>query len=64
MKLLGIDELRTVKGINYSRAHLYRLIKIGKFVKPIHLGTGRIAFVETEIDAWIKERVAERDAAA
>jgi prophage regulatory protein len=62
MKLLGFDELRTVKGIAYSRSHIYRLIAAGKFVKPIHLGTGRIAFVEKEIDEWIKARVAERDA--
>jgi prophage regulatory protein len=64
MKLLGIDKLRTVKGIAYSRAHIYRLIKAGKFIKPVHLGVGRIAFVEKEIDNWIRERVAERDAAA
>jgi predicted DNA-binding transcriptional regulator AlpA len=45
MKLIGFDELRTVKGITYSRSHIYRLINVGKFVKPIHLGTGRVAFV-------------------
>ena len=29
MKLLGFDELRTMKGIAYSRSHIYRLIAAG-----------------------------------
>ena len=61
MKLLGIDELRLTKGILYSKPHLWRLIKAGKFPRPIRLGENRIAFVEDEIDAWLKRKVAERD---
>ena len=63
MKLIGFGELRD-KGITYSRSHVYRLINAKKFPQPVHLGVGRVAFVETEIDNWIKERIAERDAAA
>ena len=64
MKLLGITELASVKGISYSRPHLYRLIAAGDFPKPIKLGVHRIAFVESEIDDWIKTRVSERDGIA
>ena len=62
MKLLKITELKSAKNIGFSRGHLYRLIAAGKFPKPIRLGENRIMFVESEIDAWLLERIAERDA--
>ena len=61
MKLLSMDELRD-RGISYSKAHLWRRISAGTFPKPIRLGVNRIAFLEVEIDAWLNERIAERDA--
>jgi prophage regulatory protein len=60
--LLSIDDLKPLKGISYSKAHLFRLIRAGKFPKPIRLGENRIAFPEHEIDAWVESKVAERDA--
>ena len=59
--VLSYDDLRTKKGIPYSRTHIKRLINEGKFPKPIKLSDWRRAFVEEEIDAWIAERIAERD---
>ena len=38
MRLLSVDELKTAKGIHYSKPHLYRLMKAGKFPQPIRLG--------------------------
>jgi prophage regulatory protein len=61
-RLLELVELKPVKGISYSKAQLYRLIKAGKFPRPIKLGEHRIAFVESEIDAFIAARIAARDA--
>ena len=63
MRLLSMDELKPAKGITYSRPHLFRLIKAGKFPTPLKLGENRNAWVEAEIDAWIEARLAERDAA-
>jgi len=62
MKLLSIDDLKPLKGIPYSKPHLWRLIRAGKFVRPIRLGENRIAFSEQEIDAWLDSKIAERDA--
>ncbi len=31
------------------------------FPKPVRLGRNSIAFVESEVEAWIKARIAERD---
>jgi prophage regulatory protein len=52
------------RGIRYSRAHLWRLWTAGKFPKPIKLSASRNAWLESDIDAWIESRVAERNCAA
>nr|WP_272881091.1 AlpA family transcriptional regulator [Raoultella ornithinolytica] len=38
----------------YCKAWIYRLIKDGKFPTPVKIGTRAVAFVESEIDAWIQ----------
>ena len=60
MRLLSFDDLPS-KGVPYSRPHLYRLIKMGKFPRPVKLGENRVAFVEAEIDSYIESKIAERD---
>ena len=32
----------------------------GTFPKPVRLGESRIAFVDAEIHAWVRARIAER----
>jgi prophage regulatory protein len=64
VKLLSFHDLRDKKGIAYSRAHIYRMVNAGKFPGYISIGEKRTAFVEEEIDQWIEERIAARDAAA
>jgi predicted DNA-binding transcriptional regulator AlpA len=63
MKVLSYDDLQTEKGINFSRQWVRKLVNAGKFPRPISLGGGaRVAFVESEIDDWLRARVRERDA--
>ena len=45
----------------YSYAHIARLEKAGKFPKRVQLGPCRVGWVESEIEDWIKARIAERD---
>jgi prophage regulatory protein len=52
------------KGIYFSGVWLRQLIAEGKFPKPIRLSANRVAFVESEIDEWLRARAAERDDAA
>lgn len=55
---------RQVKAlVTYSFAHTARLEAAGQFPKRVRLGTGRVAYVESEILAWIASRIAARDAA-
>ena len=51
-----------VDKVGYSAMHISRLEKIGRFPKRIRLGPNAVGWVETEVDDWIKAKVAERDA--
>lgn len=60
-RLLSMQELKTERGISYSRPHLFRLIKAGEFPKPAKIGKNRNAWPSDEIDQWIDDRLKERD---
>jgi prophage regulatory protein len=68
MKLLSFNELRPVKGVPYTREHLARKVKAGEFPAPIVLGCDdkgnpkKIAWLESEVDAWIADLSAKREA--
>ncbi|EIZ1472122.1 TPA: AlpA family transcriptional regulator [Salmonella enterica] len=57
--LIRMPEARRRTG--YGKAWIYKLIADGKFPAPVKLGSRSIAFVESEVDEWIAERIAERD---
>ncbi len=61
MRLIGDEGLRE-KGVRYSRPHRWRLIRAGLFPRPVKLSGGRNLWIESEVDAWINARIAERDA--
>lgn len=60
-KLLSYEELRSEKGIPYSKVHIWRLERAGKFPKRVRLGAARHAWIACEIDDWLTVRMAERD---
>ena len=46
-----------------SRSEVYRRLKLDpEFPKPIPLGKRNIAFIEAEVDRYLEERIAKRDA--
>ena len=49
----------TMRRTGYGRAWIYKLIAQGSFPKPVKIGSRSIAFVESEIDEWINQRIAE-----
>jgi prophage regulatory protein len=61
MRLLSFPELKSKKGIRFSRVHIGRLVKAGKFPQPINIGDRNIAWVEEEVDDLIVARLAQRD---
>jgi prophage regulatory protein len=52
------------KGVPYSKPHLWRLERAGKFPKRVPIGKARYGYVESEIDGYIGRLIDARDAAA
>ncbi|GKX37588.1 AlpA family transcriptional regulator [Pectobacterium polaris] len=44
----------------FKRAHIYNLMKEGRFPKPIRLGVRAVGWDSVEIDRWITDRLKER----
>lgn len=44
----------------FKRAHIYSLIKDGKFPRPLRLGVRAVGWDSVEIEQWIADRLAER----
>ncbi|MCE8050270.1 AlpA family transcriptional regulator [Halomonas daqingensis] len=63
-RLLKRPEVREKTSL--SDSELYRQIAVGSFPRPIRLTpNGRaVAWLESEVDAWIESRLAEREEVA
>jgi prophage regulatory protein len=61
-RLIPYEALKA-KCIMYSKPHLWRLEKAGKFPKRVPVGASRYGYVEAEVDAWIGARIDARDSA-
>jgi prophage regulatory protein len=44
----------------FKRAHIYSLVKEGKFPKPLRLGVRAVGWDSVEVDQWITDRLKER----
>ncbi|EHT0667937.1 AlpA family transcriptional regulator [Escherichia coli] len=54
-----------MRSTGYGRAWIYRLISLGRFPKPVKIGSRSVAFIESEVDEWINQRIdASRNNAA
>ena len=55
--LIRLPEVQRRTG--YSKAWIYRLMSQQRFPKTVKIGSRSIAFIESEIDEWIDQRIAE-----
>ena len=60
-RFLRWPEVRQRTGI--CRSHAHSLAAKGQFPKPIKLGSRASAWVESQIDQWVTDRIAESCAA-
>jgi prophage regulatory protein len=60
--LLRYSDLKA-KGLQWSKAHIYRLEKAGQFPRRVRIGANKFGYVEREIDEHIAALIAARDAA-
>jgi prophage regulatory protein len=63
IKLVSYPELKSRYGISFSRNHIRRLEKAGKFPMHVDVGDARIGWLEHEVTDHLAERVARRRAA-
>jgi prophage regulatory protein len=59
-RLFSFAELKPVLGINFSRVHLGRLERAGKFPHRIKVSDRRVGWLESELERWRKARAAQR----
>jgi prophage regulatory protein len=59
-KLLRVKGVMAQTGL--SRSYIYQLVKKQKFPKPVNLVEGgtSVAWLESEVQEWIEERVSKR----
>jgi prophage regulatory protein len=57
-RILRLDEVEAKSG--FKRAHIYNLMKAGKFPRAIRLGIRAIGWDSLEIEQWIAERRKQR----
>lgn len=47
--------------VGLSSSTLYEMTAAGEFPAPIPIGRQAVAWLDSEVDAWIKERIELRD---
>ena len=62
LRFIRIGE--AVKKTGLSKSSIYDLMAQDLFPKTVRLGARSVAFIESEIDAWMVERIAARNVVA
>lgn len=57
-RILRLEEVESKSG--FKRAHLYNLMRAGKFPKALRLGVRAVGWDSVEIEQWISDRLKER----
>ena len=60
MRYLRFPQLAGEKGIDFSRMHIDRLEKAGKFPKRVNISEHTVGWIEEEVDAWQQEKADAR----
>lgn len=58
-RFMTMAEVR--RRVALSKTEIYRKIKAGAFPRPVPLGTQKVAFVESEVAAWMDARLRARE---
>ena len=56
-RLIRVPEV--LRRVGFSRTTMYELIKEGRFPDKVIIGARSVAFVESEIDAWIENTISD-----
>tara|TARA_B110000091_G_C13730554_1_gene438853 strand:- start:543 stop:725 length:183 start_codon:yes stop_codon:yes gene_type:complete len=59
MRLIKLKEV--IEKTSLGRSTIYELMTDGRFPKQVSLGAKSVAWLESEVDDWIMERIGERE---
>lgn len=57
--LISINDCCELTSLSRTSVNAWR--SKGQFPRPVALGEKRVAFVRSEVEAWVQARIAERD---
>lgn len=55
LRLIRLKQV--IEAVGLQKSAIYKRIAAGEFPKPISLGGRSVAWLESDIDAWIREKV-------
>ena len=58
MRLISMKEL--MHKTSLARSTIYKYLSEGNFPKSVSLGPNKVAWLESEVDEWIEEKLAQR----
>ena len=58
IKLMTKEEVSNT--VKMSGSNIYRLMSLGRFPKPVKVGTGAVRWVASEIQDFLSEKIAAR----
>ncbi|WP_417859541.1 helix-turn-helix transcriptional regulator [Xanthomarina gelatinilytica] len=61
-RFLRLKEVKDITGL--SRSTIYEFMRKGDFPRNVSLGANSTAWISTEIDQWVNDRIAQRDGEA
>ncbi|GLQ31725.1 AlpA family transcriptional regulator [Litoribrevibacter albus] len=59
MRFLRLKEVMHITGL--GRTSVYNFMAEGKFPKSVSLGDRAVAWIESDIEEWMEQKVADRD---
>ena len=59
MRLMKLKDVMHTTGL--ARSTVYKYISDGNFPKPVSLGERNVAWLQSEIEDWIWDKVEQRD---
>ena len=59
MRFLRLKEVMHITGL--GRTSVYNFMAEGKFPKSVSLGDRAVAWIESDIEEWMEQKVANRD---
>lgn len=59
MRLIRLKEVMNITGL--GRSSIYKFMDESRFPKSVSLGDRAVAWIESEVEDWIVEKIAERD---